>query len=131
MNRSMMLRREAGHGGKIPTGWHLAWYEPRRRVGVYYPAPLHWMLRAVREIVYRVRIALRAPRIERAQVFEMQRTHRDIQRMADEYARGYLVGWRECFAACVEAVEEELTRSDDVWDLAELLVDRPKLPPAN
>ena len=29
----------------IPRGWQMAWYEPRRRIGVYYPAPLHWLLR--------------------------------------------------------------------------------------
>jgi hypothetical protein len=131
MNAHMKLRREAGHGARIPRGWRLAWYEPRRRVGVYYPVPLHWMLRVGRGLVYRVRVALRAPGIECAQVFEMQRTHRERQRLADEYARGYLVGWQECFHACLDVVEEELTRSGDVWDIAGMLVDAPKVPPAN
>ena len=125
------IRREVTHGGIVPRGWQMAWYEPLRRVGVYYPAPLHWILWAAREMIYRMRLALRAPAIERAQVFEMQRTHRDRQRLADEYARGYLIGWRECFRDCLEAVEQELTRSDDVWDIAALLVDTPKSPPAN
>ena len=26
------LRKEVAHGGRVPRGWHLAWYEPRRRV---------------------------------------------------------------------------------------------------
>ena len=125
------LRREAGHGGVVPRGWRMAWYEPRRRVGVYYPAPLHWLMRAGREIVYRVGVALRAPAIERAQVFEMQRAHRDRERLTDEYSRGYLAGWRECFHECLKAVEEELTRNDDVWEIGDLLADQPKLPRRN
>jgi hypothetical protein len=126
MRASMKLCRKVGHGGTVPRGWRLAWYEPRRRIGVYYPAPLHCILRALREFSYRLRIALRAPPIERAQVFEIQRTYRDRQRLADEYARGYLVGWRECFQTCIEAVEEELTRGDDVWDVGGILAGSPK-----
>jgi len=125
------LRREVGHGGIIPRGWRMAWYEPRRRIGVYFPTPLHWVLRAVREVVYRLRIAVRAPEIECVQVFEMQRTHRDRDRMADEYARGYVIGWRECFHACLATVEEELARSDDVWEIGALLTDAPKPPTDN
>jgi hypothetical protein len=125
------FRREVGHGGIIPPGWHMAWYEPRRRVGVYYRSPLHWVLRVLRELIYRLRAAVSGPGIECVQVFEMQRTHRDRQRMADEYARGYLAGWHECFHACLEAVEEELTRGGDMWDIGALLVDTPKLPKDN
>ncbi|MBZ5696780.1 MAG: hypothetical protein LAN36_15650 [Acidobacteriia bacterium] len=131
MKASFKLRKEAGHGGCIPRGWRMAWYEPRRRVGVYYPAPLHRVMRAAREFVYRIHVAACAPTIERAQVFEMQRAHADRQRLADEYARGYLIGWRECFRAALEAVEDELTRNDDVWDIGGLLVDTPKSPPEN
>src|ERR1700692_2204924 len=131
MNTKMTLRREAGHGGYVPRGWQMAWYEPRRRVGVYYPAPLHLFLRAIRNIVYRLGIAWRAPGIGCAQVFEMQRGFRERQRMADEYARGYLSGWRECFNACMHAVEEELTVSEDVWAVGDMLADAPKLPRKN
>ncbi len=131
MSARLRLRREVGHGGMIPPGWRMAWYEPRRRIGVYYPPPLHWVLRALRELIYRLRGAVRAPEIECGQIFEMQRTHRDRQRMADEYARGYLIGWRECFHACLEAVEEELTRADDVWEIGALSVDTQKLPKDN
>lgn len=121
MNSISKLRKEVGHGGTIPSGWRLAWYEPRRRVGVYFPAPLHWACRAWREAVHRVRVALRAPSIECAQVFELQRAHRKRQDLAEEYARGYMAGWRECFEACMVAVEEELTRTGEVWDLGSLL----------
>jgi len=131
MKSQVRLRREAGHGGIVPRGWRMAWYEPRRRVGIYYPAPLHWLMRAVRECVYRARVAFRAPGIERAQVFEMQRTQRERERLAEEYARGYLAGWRECFHECLQAVEQEFACNDDVWDLGDLLSDRPKLPRRN
>lgn len=101
----------------------MAWYEPRRRVGVYYPAPLHWLLRAWREFGYRLQLALRAPVRECAQVFEMQRAHRDRQRLAEEYARGYMAGWQECFAECLAAVESEITQVDEIWDVGGLLAD--------
>lgn len=125
------LRKEVGHGGIVPPGWQMAWYEPRRRVGVYYPSPLHWVLRVLRELIHRVQTAVFSPGIECAQLFEMQRTHRERQRMADEYARGYLVGWNECFRACLEAVEEELSRGEDVWEIGALLIDTPELPKDN
>lgn len=123
----LQLRREVGHGGNIPEGWRLAWYEPPRRVGVYYPAPLHWLLRGMRELAYRLRVALRAPRIERAQAFEMSRAHHNRRRLADEYARGYMCGWRECYDACLDAVEEEISRTGEMWDAGDLLAGAPKL----
>jgi hypothetical protein len=128
---SFILRREIGHSGAIPRGWRMAWYEPRRRVAVYYPPPLHWLARALRELVYRVRLAIHAPPIERAEVFEMYRAHRHRERLADEYARGYLTGWRECFHSCLDAVEEEIARADDVWNIGALLGDSPKAPREN
>ncbi len=109
----------------------MAWYEPRRRVGVYYPAPLHWLLRAVREFVYRIRAAVGSPEIECLQIFEMQRAQRDRERLADEYARGYLAGWRECFQACLAAVEGELAQSSDVWEIGALLADSTGPPKEN
>ena len=61
------LRREVTHGGVVPHGWQMAWYEPRRRTGVYYPRPLNWLLQAVCEFIYRVQLAVHAPRLECAQ----------------------------------------------------------------
>ena len=82
--------------------------------------------RALREFAYRLRVALHAPRIERAQAVEMNRIHRDRLRLADEYARGYMCGWRECYDACLDAVEDEISRTSEVWDIGELLVETPK-----
>jgi len=93
MKTGITLRREAGHGGIIPRGWQMAWYEPLRRVGVYYPSPL--------------------------------------QRLADEYARGYLAGWRECYRACLDVMEEEIARTDDVWEIGALLTGTPKVSQEN
>lgn len=125
------LRREVSSGGIVPRGWQMAWYEPRRRIGVYYPAPLNWVLRALREFGYRLRIALRAPGMEHAQVFEMQRTHRERERLAEEYARGYMSGWHECFRACLDAVEDELARVDDAFDASSWFPAETKLRPKN
>jgi hypothetical protein len=91
------------------------------RVGVYDPTPLHWLLRGVREAVHRVRAAVRAPGIERAEVFQMQRAHREREFLAEEYARGYMAGWRECFQTCLTAVEEEIARVDDAWEVGSFL----------
>ena len=44
----------------------------------------------------------------------MQRAHRERERLAEEYARGYRAGWRECFQTCLSAVEEEIAR---VWTI--------------
>ena len=94
----------------------MAWYEPRRRMGVYYPRPLNWLLRAVREFIYRVQLAVHAPRLECAQVFDMQRLHRERERLAVEYARGYVTGWRECFHACLDVVEDEIAGAQGVYE---------------
>ena len=115
------LRREIPLGGHIPTSWRMAWYEPRRRVGIYYPAPVHWLVRAWREIRNRLRSAWLAPSIEKAEAREMERLHEQRERLAEEYARGYLSGWRECFQTCIDAVEDEIAGADDVWDVAALL----------
>jgi hypothetical protein len=123
------LRREVGHGGNVPAGYQLAWYEPRRRIGVYFPVPLHWALRALRELSHRFQLALRAPRIECSEVFQMQRAHRERELLAEEYARGYINGWRECFHVCLDAVEEEIDRVDEAWDVGSMLP-APK-PPRN
>jgi hypothetical protein len=132
MNVFAGLRREVGHGGIVPAGYHMAWYEPRRRLGIYYPAPLHWMLRALREFVYRWRVAMLSPGMECAEVFQMQRMHRDRERLAAEYARGYLVGWRECFHTCLDAVTEEIARADDdTWEIRALLPGGPDPPQEN
>jgi hypothetical protein len=122
------FKKEVSRGGAIPPGWRMAWYEPRRRVGVYYPAPLNWILRALREFRHRLRILLHAPGVEAAQFFAMQRQHQQRQRLADEYGRGYMVGWRECFQTCVEAIEDEMAQSDQVWEIGALLTDGGKPP---
>lgn len=103
-------------------------YEPKRRVGVYYPAPLNWILRALRELHHRAQLAVRAPGIEREDVFQMQRLHKERERLAEEYARGYMSGWRECFQTCMAAVEEEISHADKVWDISAMFPDAGKGP---
>lgn len=120
------LRREATDGTSVPYGWRIAWHEPARGTSVYYPIPLHWFVRVIREFAYRLRVALRAPRIEDAERLAVQHTDRDKQRFADEYARGYLAGWRECFQTCLEAVEQEIARADGIWSAGDLLIGKPR-----
>jgi hypothetical protein len=91
---------------------------------VYFPFPLHWIARAFLEIAYRLRLALRAPQPERAEFISMQRSHADQQRMADEYSRGYMAGWRECYQACIDAIEGEMDRAEEMWDVGALLTNK-------
>jgi len=105
-----MVRCDLGHGVQPPRGWRLAWYEPRRRVGVFFPAPLHWLARGLRELAWRMGVAWRAPTREKHDVFDLQRVYRDKQKLAGEYSRGYLQGWQECFDTWVETID---TVSDD------------------
>ena len=126
MKKLWAWKRELGHGARVPRGWRMAWYEPRRRVGVYFPAPLHVVARAWRDFRYRLRVAREAYALEHADFVAMQREHAERERMADEYARGYLNGWRECYRDCIAVLESEFTRGaagDDVWALGAALVD--------
>ena len=125
------LRKEIGQGGRVPRGWRLAWYEPRRRVGIYFPTPLHRIARLLFEFSYRLKLALRAPRLERAEFIAMQRTYNDQQRIAEEYSRGYMAGWRECYQACINAIEGEMDRAEEVWDVGVLLTEGTKTRPQN
>jgi hypothetical protein len=121
MNFLKRFWKEVPQGAAVPSGWRMAWYEPRRQVGVYTAMPLHWIARMLREFRYRVSVAITAPRIEQDQAFQLQRTHRDRERLAEEYSKGYLAGWRECFEACLQAVEEEITDADELWKMGAAL----------
>ncbi len=103
------LRRECGHDAVWPTGWRMAWYEPARGVGVFYPILLHWVARAAREVEWRVGLLWRAPSREAQEVCDCERLYREKRRLAEEFSNGYTAGWRECFQACMEAIEEELS----------------------
>ncbi len=116
MGMARLFCRQLAQGARVPAGWRQAWYEPRRRVGVYSPMPLHWILRLVRECAYRVTNAVTAPTIEQAQRVAMRRREEERQQMADEYSRGYLAGWRACFDACLSVVEGEMEGANSVWE---------------
>lgn len=100
-----IVKCELGRGAVPRRGWRLAWYEPRRRVGVYLPAPLHLLARAWREFKYRCGVALHAPTRERQDFFDLQRDQRERHKLASEFSRGYLEGWQECIEAWREVVD--------------------------
>lgn len=104
LNRRFLVGREITWGAKIPSGWQMAWYEPRRHVAVYFPAPLHWLARAARDLHWRVNLAWHAKSQERHESCELQRGFRERQLLAEEFARGYLDGWQECFDAWTRAM---------------------------
>ena len=90
-----------------------------------------WFERFAAEIAHRCRLALFAPTIQRSLAIERQRAQAEREKMAEEYARGYLDGWHECYSACLEAVEESVAEQRDVWAAGELLAGLGAFPRTN
>src|SRR6185437_9327359 len=61
----------------------------------------NWFGRLSAEIVHRCRIALCAPTVQRLLAVERERRQIEREQMAEEYARGYLEGWHQCYSACL------------------------------
>ena len=59
---------------------------------------------------------------------ELREAHVEHQRLAEEFSEGYLSGWRECYAACLDAVETEMRTGEGLWAAGELLVGDLKTP---
>ncbi len=78
---------ELPQGTPRPRGWRLAWYGRQRRVGIYLPTLLHWLVRFLREVRYRISLPWRAPSRERKEFCDSERIHRERQRLAEEFAR--------------------------------------------
>lgn len=104
MKRRCIIGRELTFGAPIPRGWRMAWYEPQRRVAVYFPVPLQLLMRLARELMWRLSLACNAPSREAHETCDIHRMFRERQRLAEEFAAGYLAGWHECLDACVEAM---------------------------
>jgi hypothetical protein len=128
MKWTTCIQKEVREGDVAPRGYGMAWYDPHRRVEVFYPAPIHRFARATRELLYRVQLALQAPTIEKLQIHEQQRLQRERARIAQEYASGFLTGWRECFDMCMNAIEEEMAAPDATWDIDDWFSDSAGLP---
>lgn len=116
------LRKEVSPGDAVPRAYRLAWYEPRRNVGVFFLLPLHWVFRGCRELRNWFWSGVRSPGAAQ-QALEVQRMEVQRQRLAEEFARGYLIGWRECFQVCLNAIEDEIARGGEVWDSGRWLPD--------
>jgi hypothetical protein len=121
MNIGRLVRREIAQGGRVPRGWRVAWYEPKRRIAVYSPILLHWVQRFGHELAFRVHKAMAARTVEQEEIAEMQRNLGERQRLAEEYSRGYLNGWRDCMDGCLAVVEEEFARTSQFGEMGEML----------
>lgn len=80
----------------------------------------HWIKRCVDEVGYRLHLVFFAPTLKRSAEITRRREHREKCRIAEEYSKGYLAGWHECYGACLEAVEQELSKEAEVWEVGEL-----------
>lgn len=78
-------------------------------------------IRLLKEIVNRFRLALCAPTIEQSAKNVRERRYAESQRLAEEYAQGYLEGWHECYSACVQIVEESVSDKHDIWAVENIL----------
>lgn len=116
-----LLRKEVTYGEKVPRAYRMAWHEPRRNVAIYCPVPLHWVVRRWRELRSRLGGVPGSPRTDQKKTLEAQPLERERQRLAEEFGRGYLVGWRECFQVCLNAIEDEISRQMAMGDSARWL----------
>lgn len=94
---------------------------PRCRTATTGTGRRNWVDRLAAEVVHRCRIALFAPTIQRTLAIERERAHAEREKLAEEYAHGYLDGWHECYATCLEAVEESVAGKRDIWAAGELI----------
>jgi hypothetical protein len=79
-----------------------------------------WTARLVREIVNRCRLVLFSPTFGKYLEIQSKWKDQQQQRMAEEYAKGYLDGWHECYAACLDAVEHPVGEDAEIWTVADL-----------
>jgi len=77
--------------------------------------------RLTREVTYRWRLLWEAPSAARAYEMNSKTKYAERQRLVEEYARGYLEGWHECYAACLDAVEESVSQKSEIWAAGDLL----------
>jgi len=95
----MKLRLEVGiqNDMAIPSGFRTAWIDSSRNVRVLYRWPVHLLMRCLLEGCWRLEKFVQGP--SRLQC-GWERNHQlqfDLERLAQEYAQGYLEGWQECF----------------------------------
>lgn len=122
MTDSPQLTTASAAGDTEIRNWRLIRRIPvRTRIPL--AGPLQWLARLVSDLKYRFRAVLTMPRLEDARFQELKRAEQDRLRLAHEYSQGYITGWRECFDACIEAVQDEFGSTDEVWRLGAALTD--------
>lgn len=84
-------------------------------------SPQNWVIRRFLDFRYRIGLAISAPNAEEATEIERERGYSEQHQLAEQYSEGYLAGWRECYAACLTAVEDEVSKSGDIWRAGSLL----------
>ena len=69
-------------------------------------SPLGWLAAVARRAVSGGLSVLWKKRCAQTVMNAAQREHLRALESAEEYARGYVAGWKECFRVCQEAIEE-------------------------
>lgn len=105
----------------FPESCRAVSWASRRGLANRLTAPWGWIRRAFRELHYRFHAALTMPSLQEALAEHARQRELDRERLAHEYSRGYMAGWRECFDTCLQAVEDEIATGDDVWRMGAFL----------
>jgi hypothetical protein len=97
--------------------WRVEWRAWARRVASAARATVELIRRGWREFTRRAGLALNAPSLERQQMADADRTYLVRKRLTEEYSRGYLCGWQECFETCMQAIEDEIGALEEgLWE---------------
>ncbi|HTS10607.1 MAG TPA: hypothetical protein VMH00_00685 [Candidatus Limnocylindrales bacterium] len=121
MNVAARFQGMTAAGNDATPRWTLPGREPKQHAERHGQPVRWWIVRLVRNLSYRVRLAATAPTLEQVETRELElRNQRSLQ-LAEEYSRGYMAGWQECFETCLETVEDEIAQADDLWNLGRSL----------
>ncbi len=111
------MRYEAFVVRQVPK-WRDPWRAWARRAASAVRATIELICRGWRELTRRADLALNAPSLEYQQIADADFAHLVPKRLTEEYARGYLCGWQECFETCMQAIEDEIGALEEgLWEV--------------
>lgn len=97
--------------------WRDPWLAWVRRAASAVRATIESICRGWRELTRRADLALNAPSLEHQQIADADFARLVRNRPTEEYARGYLCGWQECFEMCMQAIEDEIGALEEgLWE---------------
>lgn len=97
--------------------WRVEWRARARRAVSAVRTTIELICRGWRELTRRTGLALNAPSLEWQRAADERRAYLVRKRLTEEYSRGYLCGWQECFETCMQAIEDEIgALEESLWE---------------